>query len=238
MSLILDALKKLDRETSSRRDKVANIAVEILRSDLPFLGKRIRVYLVVLSLTVVATVAVTYAVMVQFGFLSKSSPSVPGNPSAPSKQIALPPFSHGPARDARDEMTRVAPKMQNPAESKRPAGVKTPTEVKTSAESKSVETSLEKKKASQEVISEEAEVAPGNGQKTAEQSPDGSATALPSLRLSGIVWSEEPSNRFAMINGAVATEGSVIEGVKVVEIYPTRVLLSHKGQSFEISMFK
>ena len=40
MSLILDALKKLDREKSTRRDRTANIAADILGPDLPRPGKR------------------------------------------------------------------------------------------------------------------------------------------------------------------------------------------------------
>jgi predicted nuclease with RNAse H fold len=39
-----------------------------------------------------------------------------------------------------------------------------------------------------------------------------------------------------MINGMILSEGSVIEGVKVVEIHPTRVRLSHDGRPFEISI--
>jgi hypothetical protein len=41
-----------------------------------------------------------------------------------------------------------------------------------------------------------------------------------------------------MINGTIATEGSVIEGVKVVEIHPNKVRFSYNGQPYEISMGK
>jgi predicted nuclease with RNAse H fold len=58
------------------------------------------------------------------------------------------------------------------------------------------------------------------------------------LKLSAIVWYEHPSERFAMINGMKANEGSVIEGVKVVEIHPTSVRFLYNGQHFEISMSK
>ncbi len=56
------------------------------------------------------------------------------------------------------------------------------------------------------------------------------------MKLSGIVWQEEPGERRAMINGHIATEGSMVEGVKVVEIHPTRVRFSHNGRSFEITL--
>jgi type II secretory pathway component PulC len=57
---------------------------------------------------------------------------------------------------------------------------------------------------------------------------------LPSLKLSAIVWYEERSKRFVMVNGLIANEGSVVEGVKVEEIYPDRVRFSHNGRPFEI----
>ena len=73
MSLILDALKKLDREKSSRRNGTSNIAVEILRPDPSRPAKGIPLYLLVVALTAVVTAAITYAV-VEFRFLSKPSP--------------------------------------------------------------------------------------------------------------------------------------------------------------------
>jgi general secretion pathway protein B len=220
MSLILDALKKLDREKLSRRNGTVNIAVEILRPDLPRPGKRIPLYFAAVSLTAVATAAITYAVMAEFGFLSKSSPPVPVNPPALNQQVAPAPLPPEPVRDAREEMSRVPPKIQNPPESKVPVP------------------SLGEEKESQNAISEEADVAPVETRKPAEPTPNASATTPPSLKLSGIVWSEEPSKRLAVINGTITTEGSVIQGVKVVEIYPTHVVLSHNGRPFEISLFK
>jgi general secretion pathway protein B len=250
MSLILDALRKLDREKSSRRSATANIAIEILRPDLSHPRKRTPLYLAVVSLTVVATAVITYAVIVQFSFLSKSSPSAPLNPPArsqqaapaplefglqskplpstpvnppvPSQQVKPAPFSREPVRDVRDKLIQVPQKIETPPESK------------TLVESKKPETSLSEEKPGQNVIVEKTDVATEKTKKTAESIPSGSAITPPSLKLSAIVWYEEPSKRFAMINGNIATEGSVIEGVKVVEIYPDRVRFSHNNQSFEI----
>jgi general secretion pathway protein B len=247
MSVILDALRKLDREKLSRRSATANIAVEILRPDLPRPGKKFP-YVATVSLTAIAAVVITYAVMLKFGFLPKSSPpeqkgppvstqpiapappdssflsrsSPPGpanplapsrqvapappdsgfpskylppastNPPVPSQQVAPAPLSQEPARDARDEISRVPPKIQAPAESK----------------------------------TSKIGAPPSNG----------SATTLPSLKLSAIVWYEEPSKRFVMVNGVIVNEGSVIEGAKVEEIYPDRVRFSHNGRPFEISI--
>ena len=94
MSVILDALKKLDREKSLRRSGTANIAVEILRPDPPHPGKRVQMPLVIVALTTVVTAALTYAV-VEFGFVSKSSPPAPMNPPASSQQVAPAPLNSG-----------------------------------------------------------------------------------------------------------------------------------------------
>jgi len=247
MSLILDALKKLDREKLSRQGGMANIAVEILRPDPHRPVKRNSLYFAVISLTAVATVAITYIAMVKFDFVSKSSlpppghppelservasapvefgslskslPPAPVSPPASSQQIPPTPLSTEPVRDARDEISRIPLKRQRPDENKSPA------------------ISAEDKKASQSVISEKVDVTPGNTKKTI-GTPNGSATTPPLLKLSAIVWYEQPSERFAMINGMKANEGSVIEGVKVVEIHPTSVRFLYNGQHFEISMSK
>ena len=253
MSIILDALKKLDREKSSRRTAAANIALEILRPDLPRSRRRTPLYFVAIFLTAVVAIAITYAVMVEFGFLSKSSvpapmnppaksqqaapapldsdsllkssPPVPVNPPVPSQQVAPAPLSHEPVRDTQDEINRMPTKIQSPSESKGPINL--PAE----------------KKVDQKVIPEEAAVAPEKTKTPTEQAPTPAqqtpkelSTIPPILKLSAIVWYEEPSKRFAMINGLIVTEGSVVEGVKVEEIYPNRVRFSQNGRQFEISM--
>ena len=56
MSQILDALKKLDRERSSRPNGAADIAVEILRPNLPRPAKRILRYIPAVSLRAVVRI--------------------------------------------------------------------------------------------------------------------------------------------------------------------------------------
>ena len=95
MSEILDALKKLDREKASRRDGAANIAVEILTPGLPRPGKRLLLYVTMVSLTAIAAAVITYAVMVTLGVLPESAPPARVNPPAPTQQV--PPASLEPA---------------------------------------------------------------------------------------------------------------------------------------------
>lgn len=281
MSLILDALKKLDREKSSRRNGAVNIAAEILRPDLPPPRKRMLVYFTAIFLTAVAAAAITYAV------IPKTPPPAAINPAAPSLQVPPAPLSHEPVRNARDEISRDRAKMKAPVENKRPAESKEPTETKKPLESekpveskKSVESerpveskmpvesrkpvesekpveikkpaeskkqpaevkipppSVDERKVSPEVVSKEAPAVPGDIGKPAEQTPRKTTVTPASLKLSGIVWSEDPSKRLAVINGLVTTEGYVFEGVKVVEIHPDHVLLLLNEQPFELSLRK
>jgi len=266
MSVILDALKKLDREKLYRGNETSNIVADILKPGLPHPAKRIRLYFLIVALTVVTTLAVTYAVIVKFGFLPRSSPSKSVNPlslnqpiapaplesklrtesspesvtpRAESQQVAPAAVSREPIRDVREKENQMHPKIEAPAEGKIPVETKTPVEIKPPdepkppAETKTPVTSLDEKKT---VMPEKVEAAPGSARKTVEATPNVSPTTPPSLKLSAIAWYEDPSIRFAMINGIKATEGSEIEGVKVVEIKPTSVRFLHNGRYFEISM--
>jgi len=218
MSLILDALKKLDREKSSRRNGTANIAAEILRPSTSRSGKRILLNFTAISLTAIAAAAITYAAMVGFGFLSKPSSSTPEYPPAASQQEspALP--SREPVRVTRDEVSRVPPKIEDQADPKKLAP------------------SLRDEKAIRNTTREETYIPPRNTQKPVAHAPGRSGANAPPLKLSGIIWHEEPSERRAFIDDISVAEGSVVKGVKIVEIHPTRVRCSYNGQSFEMSM--
>jgi hypothetical protein len=261
MSVILDVLRKLDREKPSRRDETPNIAVEILRPDLPRSGRRISLYVGIISLTAIATAVITFGFMKEFGYLSKSSPPAPVTPTAPgrqaepaplelgvqtkssppapvspsasSQQVAPAPLSREPVRETKEDISKVVPKTDTPPESKVSGETKVPVESKPSA------APPDEKKASQSVIPEKKEVVPGGTSKKSTETPvSESATSPPSLKLSAIVWYEDPSMRFAIVNGLKAVEGSLIEGVKVVEIHPTRVRFLHNNQYFEVSILR
>ncbi len=220
MSVILDALRKLDREKSSRRNGAANIAVEILRPDLSRPGKKVPPYIAALSLTAIAAAAITYGLMSERGSLSKPPPPVSLSPPAQSQQATPAPLSREPVREVQNEISGVLPKMEAPARNK-------PTETSSTGE-----------KAERTVIPEEAKVAPENTKKPVEHTPAGSVATPPLLKISAIVWYEDPSKRFAMINGTISTEGSLVDGVKVVEIHPTSVRFLHNGEYFEIPISK
>ena len=103
-------------------------------------------------------------------------------------------------------------------------------------ENKNPVTSLGETKEGQSVVSGEADIAPGDKGKSVGPISSGSAMTPPSLKITVISWYEDPSKRFAFINGMMAHEGDIIEEAKVVEIYPNSVRFLHNGQYFEISM--
>jgi hypothetical protein len=267
MSVILEALKKLDREKASRRKEPPSIAVEILKPDLPASRKRFSLSLVIGLLMIIATAALTYTVIAKFGLLSKPSPPVqenlsptpqqapstsedsgilpkpppeplalhppslssavpkpsppePADPSAPRQQVGPPPASREPIRDAQDKISQVPPAVEDHKKIDEP--VSAPLEEKTGRKG----------------MPGKADGPPPEAKKTAEPAASGSAATPPSLKLSAIVWYEEPGRRFAVINGMISYEGSVIEGAKVVEIYPDRVRFLQNDRHFEVPIFK
>ena len=151
--------------------------------------------------------------------MEKTSPPAPVTPPAPQPQVATVPPSVAPARDARTEPGQAPSKVPAPAVSKIPAA------------------SPAEKKPIQSVTPREVDTSSGGAKKPGAQTGDETSSSPPTLKISGIVWHEEPSMRRAVINGSFITEGSMIEGVKVVEIFPTKVRFLYKGQSFEISVF-
>ncbi|MEI9479443.1 MAG: hypothetical protein WCO26_23125, partial [Deltaproteobacteria bacterium] len=129
MSEILDALKKLDREKASRRNGAANIAVEILTPGLPRPGKRLLLYVTIVSLTAIAAAVITYAMMMTLGVLPESPPPARVNPPAPTQQAApaprepeVPSESSSPVRINPSTPTQqVPPASLKPAAPSKPA---------------------------------------------------------------------------------------------------------------------
>jgi hypothetical protein len=249
MSLILDALKKLDREKKPLPGSAGvDIAAGILRPDSARPGRRILLYLAAASAAAAVAAAITYGVMGRPGLPPQSSPpsttahvtapaplqpvpppapqvepttksstSLLASPSAPDPKAVSPSPQREPGREARGEISAAPPKTLKQVESNQ--SLASPGE----------------KNASQQGISKEAKASPKVTNKTPEPTPKETAAAPP-LKLSGILWYDNPSQRRAVINGMALPEGSVIEGVRILEIHPARVRLSHNGRSFDISL--
>jgi hypothetical protein len=300
MSIILDALKKLDRERAMRRGNPTNIAADILKSDPSRTGRRIYLSLAVVAL---ATAAITYAVVGKFGFLSTSSlppatltsaippqesvqsskedpapskttpaepiphptpsepvkPALPaadpmpkssagsGSPPAKSREVASAPLTKDPvskplpsaspgSSKADRKVVQPSPGPE-PARDLRGAASQAPPQIPARAETQKREILREGPKPSREATSlKEAAIPTAAPPIQPEARSKESSSTPPTLKLSGIAWSEEPSNRLAVVNGNVLPEGGSIHGVKILEILPTGVRFLHNGQAFEIFM--
>ncbi len=237
MSLILDALKKLDREKASHRNGRVDIAAEILRPDLPRRSHKTFAYALGILLAALLAAAVTYSVMPKTAPPTGKAP-VASELEVPRASISGPKMGRGPNEVARRPVPekpspgRKAPvETQKPVESNKPADVKArPVEPKPPAPL-STDASTEP-----EVISKEVPTLPEEIRKPTEQPPKKSPLTPASLRLTGIVWSEDPSKRLAVINGLVTTEGYVFEGAKVVEIHPDHVVLLLNDEPLKLSL--
>jgi len=259
MSVILDVLKKLDREKPARKDQPPNIATEILRQDIPRSKRRIPLNIIIVSLTAIVTAAITYVLMKEFGLLSepspsvqpsppgpsrqvkpaplelslqkKSSPPVPVNPPEPVQKVAPTPLSRESVRETKEDIRKVVPKTEGVPENKVSEVPKSPVENKPSS------APPEEKKPSQSFIPAKKEIVPAEPSKKSPETPvTEPVKSPPALTISAIVWYEDPSMRFAIVNGLKAVEGSLVEGVKVVEINRTGVRFLHNQQYFEISI--
>jgi general secretion pathway protein B len=150
----------------------------------------------------------------------KPVPVEPAVASKPTPPAPIEPPTPPLPRVPQPETSQPLPKVPAPAEKEAP-----PAKI-----------SLEPKEATRKPIPAEPEVASRDAKPTLVAPPVGTATAPPSLKITVVVWDEDPSKRWAMINGMKVSEGSVIEGAKVVEIQLNRVRFSHNGLPFEISM--
>lgn len=61
-----------------------------------------------------------------------------------------------------------------------------------------------------------------------------SVKQVPTLRVNGIAFQEGSSGSVAMINGEPLSNGSVVGGAKVEEIFKNKVKFSYNGDTFEI----
>ncbi len=325
MSLILDALRKLDRQKSLSRKGPVDLAASILSPDASIPRKKWRFYLAAVSLTAVVTAGITYLAVVGLGSWGKSSPLPSAKLSPSSKQVTpatpepdphlkvsppapeksslaitrVPPVAPGPAIGAKSSPPSItAPRASHPqsepvspatlppqkalsgdstvppAPSQRveisPSRSGSPAESSPRAsevpikisppptpdslpretvgqvqsgktqQTPPIETRPGRKAPSPDpkATPEKVDRSTGIPQKSAETAVSGPPSSPPQLKISGIMWHDEPSRRRAVINGIFTSEGSKIEGVEVVEILPTRVRFLHQGRPFEISIFE
>jgi general secretion pathway protein B len=76
------------------------------------------------------------------------------------------------------------------------------------------------------------------GKATVYELPDSVRENIPTISISGHIYSNIPASRIVNINGQIVREGdSISDGLKVVEITPSGVILSYEGYRFHMRAF-
>jgi len=237
MSSILKALQKLEQDKAARQTREPDISGAITRSSQRRKAQPRWLVPTVMLLVAAISILITYAVMGGFGS-SRQKPAPPAVADIPQErpQAASPPFLAplapvSPPETAATIRTPTSDAPRPPRTTRERSGktgamnpVPTPDQV-------APVLSVEPRTAAPQPSPAEAPQAVTAEQPVASPKP-------PALRVSGIAWQKDSTSRLAVINGSSVTEGGMVEGAQVEEIFPDRVRLSFKGSTFEIQMGK
>jgi len=241
MSSILNALKKLEREKTLRREGEIDLSREILhdamrrRERFPWQWAAAISVIVLLSVMVIALMTRGTAQLQQPQATSQPAPQqIPQQAETalppPSGQtvpqivksmpaLTMPRFAPAPAPAAGSATGQPAapvplplPKLQQPPSAHPESWPSLPATAVPPA------------------------VLPTPAGKRAAAAP--AASAEPAFSVSGIAWNKDSADRLAIINGQPLTTGSAINGAVVEEILPDRVRFSRDGRTFEVHLGK
>jgi general secretion pathway protein B len=220
MSVILDALKKIEEERKPRRTASIHLASDILRPEHARPRKRFVLLSIAASATVVSSL--TFAVMTWHNMQKESVPS--------TQAIAPPSIER--TQDARTGKGGTVPVSEAARSAGKAKGGAAPVH-RASAPINATPLLPEKAKKTGPAASARPDLLEdlSNPSESARQEP---VPVPASLRISCIIWFEEPRERRAVVNGITIGEGATIEGARVEQIYPTRVRFSRNGKSFEV----
>ena len=196
MSLILDALKKLELEKAARRVRQVDLrpAITDRRSSTPSSAP----WRLPLLITVAVILAVVVTIVVMGRFPHQSHPVT----AAPAQ--------------VREE----SPKPVAPTAAVLPVPVQSPVIIATPPAPARVPAP--------------AVVPPPPPPRTMRTEPVTTGPAPADLKVTGIAWQDERAARRAVVNGALAGEGAVIAGARVVEIRQEQVRFIRDGQTFAV----
>lgn len=221
MSSILKALKKLEHDKISYHPDELKIDAEILRTET---SPRFSVTGALL-LSVVLLVGGSGAT---YWFMKQTPPPAPARQTAPVRNsrpvTAEPPVANAQLPDA----IEVVPATQQKNIVRNNS--------KTYQQRNSISTPVRDVVTPKPV---QSGAAPGAVNSPSHSEPPPTTPAIPkvpALRVNGIAFRGEGADTVAMINNIPLTRGSVIEGVKVEEIYQNMVKFSFNGETFEIRM--
>ncbi|WP_224981381.1 general secretion pathway protein GspB [Geomonas agri] len=227
MSLILDALRKMEQERRSRRGTGQDLRPEVLRYRLAAQPKEPRRYPVAVIAGVVLLLAGVGA-----GFLLKGQAPQPvaQAPASLAPVAAVPVAPPAPPTPVAPPVAAVlaTPTVSAPVPAAPPAVAPVVAAQAPAAVAPVVQPS---RKASRAAVPQSV---PSDAPHVAAQEPAAVAGSAQDITISGIAYQDERRMRRAVLNGILVGEGAEVGGARVLEIKETKVKLSRGGRVFEV----
>ncbi len=214
MSVILDALKKLEREKASRRNGPVDIVPEItVPSARREKSGKWKIASMVTGAIIFTAVATTLVMTSLISRDKKAAPVVSANASMPQDETPAAAVSAPPVQAIPENRPSPVPETMNRSsgELDRPA-------------LRDENSSAEQAQVSQPRIRKNPETAPVDAAPPA------------SIMVSGIAWQDDRADRRAVVNGALVGEGATAGGARVVRIYRDKVRFSVDGRTFDVPL--
>lgn len=238
MSSILKALKKLEEEKAARRNGSTDVAKGILRS-IPRQHLKSR-WILPVSIAGSALAAALLTYILTGGKPSTERESVPEVHRRVASEI--------PERKA--PVQAAAPAVSGtplpPVNEVAVAAIKIPGKKKkdamrpiTTSSAAKLPARLPENKGNAESSPEVQSPATNNhlSQKNSDESMrQTDVHSRPLLRVSGIAWNRDSSERLAVVNGMPVSEGTTIEGARVEEILKDKVRFSFEKRTFDVAV--
>ncbi len=237
MSSILKALKKLEEEKSARRAGI-DVAKGIIKSVPARPPKRRWLFPLSVSGAAIIAALLTYVMM---DVAREHGREARRTEPAPTISVA---------KDAGDGKNEVKPDIARNkkyqvgslpvtavsrpvlrAVEKAPA--KKPSPAKNTV-SVPQQTPVDAKTANEERRPQKNSPAPVKSDSGNAQQP--ASVSLPTLRVSGIAWDRDGSERFAVVNGVSVGEGTTVGGAVVEKIFQDKVRFSFANRIFDVAV--
>jgi len=227
MSLILEALRKMEQERKSRRGAGLDIRPEVLRYRAAVKQPQSKPYLLVAIGLVLLTAGIGAGILLKGNHgeeanhpVALSSPDLPLAPAAPAS-VPVPTAEQSAPAPSEPEVVQPARMAAEPASQAKsqPSSALAPVGRKPGA-------------ASGSSLPESAGLP--QAKPLHQETSDPSQAGIPEISISGIAWQDERRMRRAVLNGALVGEGAEVAGARVVEIRENKVRMSRGGQIFEV----
>lgn len=221
MSLILDALRKMEQERRSRRGAANDLRPEVLRYRQASQGKEPARYPVLLVGAALLCLGIGAGVLLKGN--RNEAPREETVAAAPAPQpapAALPAAS-----------LPVAPVVAPAAPAVAPA---TPPVAAVAAPAPSAQDEATASARPKPARAGTSRPAPAEGEGGSPRETAAVQSGAPDIVISGIAYQDERRMRRAVLNGVLVGEGAEIAGARVVEIKETKVRLSRGGQTFDL----